>query len=84
MRIKTTSLASPDRLRAKLCGAVRADVEVVKKGKKYFFVAPKRLGGTREVPADSLTDGMNFSAWRLGEELALRRRRLKQKARRKA
>lgn len=61
VRIKKTRLKSDDVLVAKLSGAVQCQVATVKVGRKYFFVGPKKLGGVREVPADSLTDGLHAS-----------------------
>lgn len=51
---------------AKLSGAANSKVAAVRKGKKYYFVAPKKLGGVQEVPADSLTDCLNYSVGVLG------------------
>lgn len=53
----------------RLTGAVRCKVATVKKGQKYFMVAPKKLGGIQEIPADSLTDCLNFGIWMLNEEM---------------
>jgi len=67
LKIESTEVVHKDLLVAKLSGAANTTVAAVKKGKKYFFVAPKSLGGTREVPADSLTDCMNYSVRTLSE-----------------
>lgn len=61
VRIKKTKLKSDDVLVAKLAGAVRCEVVTVKHRGKYYFVGPEKLGGIREVPADSLTDGLHAS-----------------------
>lgn len=76
IKIKATRTASsdplkaPDVLVAKLGGAVRTEVTVVKHNNKYFFKGPKSLGGLQEVPADSLTDCLNYKVWELGEKMA--------------
>lgn len=54
-------MRTPDVLVARLSGAVRTEVATVREGGKYYFVAPKRLGGVREIPADSLTDCLHAS-----------------------
>jgi hypothetical protein len=36
-------------------------------------VAPKGLGGTREIRADSLTDGLNWEVGLLGKKIEKRR-----------
>ena len=72
-------MAAPDVLVASLSGAVRTRVAVVREGKEYYLVAPRRLGGTRAVPADSLTDCLHASVHELGKTFA----RLKKKAGRK-
>lgn len=58
---------------AKLSGAVKAEVAAVRCGKKYFVVAPPKLGGTREVPADSLTDCLHASVHAMGMKAAKER-----------
>jgi len=76
IKIKSTKTAStnpekaPDVLVAKLGGAVRTEVAVVKHQGKFFFKGPENLGGLQEVPADSLTDCLNYKVWELGEKLA--------------
>lgn len=59
-----------DILVARLSGAVNAEVRVVKTNGKYFFDAPKSLGGRQAVPADSLTDAVNYKAWELGDQIS--------------
>jgi len=60
-----------DILVAHLSGAVNAKVAVTKEKGKYFFKAPQELGGkVCEVPADSLTDAVNYKVWELGADLA--------------
>lgn len=54
---------------ARLSGAVRAEVATVKCGQRYFFWAPPRLGGIKEVPADSLTDGLHAAVWNMNKKL---------------
>lgn len=68
--LKSTDGKSNDIMVAKLGGAVRAEVAVVREGEKYYFKGPAKLGGTTEVPADSLTDAMNYRVWELGEQAA--------------
>jgi hypothetical protein len=77
IKIKSTATAyskpeakTPDVLVAKLGGAVRTEVTVVKHQGKFFFKGPKQLGGLQEVPADSLTDCLNYKVWELGEKIA--------------
>lgn len=60
----------PDVLVAKLGGAVHTEVTVVKLKNKFYFKGPKSLGGLQEVPADSLTDCLNYKVWELGEKMA--------------
>lgn len=58
---------------AKLSGAVNAEVRVVKSNGKYVFDAPEALGGRKRVPADSLTDAMNYKVWELGHEISVKK-----------
>lgn len=81
MRIKKTSMKTPDVLVARLGGAIRATVAVVKTGEKYHFIAPKRLGGVQEVPADCLTDCLNWSILEVNEKVVRARRRRSNNAR---
>jgi hypothetical protein len=60
----------PDVLVARLSGAVSAKVAIVRDGNKFFFKGPKELGGTVAVPADSLTDCLNYKVWEQGEKIA--------------
>lgn len=62
-------MKTPDVMVAKLSGAVRADVAVVKHRGSHYFVAPERLGGLRRVPADSLTDCLHYCVWEMGEDM---------------
>jgi hypothetical protein len=68
LKIKKTSLRGEDVLVAKLSGAARCEVATVRHRGRYYFVAPKRMGGIREVPADSLTDGLHASVWDLNRK----------------
>jgi hypothetical protein len=68
-------MKTPDVLVARLGGAIRADVAVVKTGEKYHFVAPERLGGVQEVPADCLVDCLNWSIVGVNEKIVKARRR---------
>ena len=63
VKIKKTEMRGEDVLLATLGGAVRGQVAVVRAGEKYVFVGPKKLGGQREVPADSLTDGLHAAIY---------------------
>jgi hypothetical protein len=69
VKIKKTALKSSDVLVAKLAGAACCEVATVRHRGKYYFVAPKKLGGVKEVPADSLTDGLHASVWDLNQKL---------------
>lgn len=68
-------MKTPDVMVARLGGAVHADVAVVRTGEKYHFVAPERLGGVQEVPADCLTDCLNWSVFEVNEKVLKERRR---------
>lgn len=69
LQIDSTHMASKDVLVAKLSGAYSGTVAAVRVGKKYYLTAPKKLGGTRVVPADSLTDCLNYEIGEIGKEL---------------
>lgn len=58
---KTEVLDDGQVMRAQLGGAVKAKVGIVKEGSRYFSVLPRKLGGTQEIPADSLTDALHAS-----------------------
>lgn len=55
-------------MKAKLSGLDNSEVAAVKVGEKFFFVGPKRLGGTLEVPADSLVDCLNYTVGQIGKK----------------
>lgn len=74
-KIVRTEVRAPDVLVARLSGAVRAEVATVRCGQKYFFWAPPRLGGIREVPADSLTDGLHEAIWNMNKKLSSRNKK---------
>lgn len=67
VKIKETEVVSPDVLVAKLGGAVKKEVAVVKEGKDFYFVAPGKK--PEKVPADSLTDGLHAKVFMLNEEI---------------
>ncbi len=73
VKIEKTELRSsgngknPDIMVARLSGAVNAKVAVIKEGNKYFFKGPD---GISKVPADSLTDCLNYKVWEIGESIA--------------
>lgn len=81
VKIRCTEVRTPDVLVAKLSGAVRGEVVTVRCGERYFYVAPEKAGGgkdgIREVPADSLTDGLHSAIYDLNEEKKRQRRRSK-------
>jgi hypothetical protein len=53
---------------AKLSGPSNGTIAIVRDAKdKYHVVAPKELGGTRAVPADSLTDGLHQAVYEMSE-----------------
>ena len=58
---------------ARLSGASRASIVVVKKGNRHFVIAPEKLGGNLEVPADSLTDALHFSVGEMSGDIEKRR-----------
>lgn len=66
---------SPDVMVAQLSGATRASVAVVRHGEDHYFIAPKRLGGVRKVPADSMTDCLNYSVRELGKRMSRKKRK---------
>ena len=51
---------------AKLSGASSATVAAVKHQGKYHLVAPEKLGGVVESPAESLTDCVNWGVTIIG------------------
>jgi hypothetical protein len=65
IKIKKTRVLAPDVLVAKLSGRVNAKVAVVQVKDKFYFKGPKALGGICEVPADHLTDAINYRIWEL-------------------
>lgn len=70
VKIVKTEVRCPDVLVAKLSGAVRAEVAAVREGRKYYFVAPERMGGVREIPASSLTDCLHAWVWETNKEMS--------------
>lgn len=69
VRIASTDMKSPEVMTASLTGAVHAKVAAVRHRGKFYIVAPARLGGIQEVPADSLTDCMHASVWEMQERV---------------
>lgn len=69
IEITKTEMKSSDVLVANLSGPVKAKVASIRSNGKYYVVAPESLGGTREVPADSLTDSLHAAVWSMGKEL---------------
>lgn len=69
VKIEKTKMVDKDVLVAKLSGAAQGTVAVVRKGEDdYHLVAPKGLGGTRKVAADSLTDGLHQAVFEMSEK----------------
>lgn len=69
IQITKTEMKSCDVLTASLSGAIKAKVAAVKSNGKYYVVAPEKFGGVREVPADSLTDGLHAAVWSMNQEV---------------
>lgn len=63
-------MLTKDVLAARLSGAEDCTILAVRHKRQFHLVAPERLGGfVDDVPADSLTDCVNWSVSVLGEEL---------------
>jgi len=85
LRIARSEILGERVMVADLGGRSRASVAAVRRGNKYYFVAPRGLAGSgkdrrpviQEIPACSLTDCMNASVAELGYCLARRRRKEK-------
>ena len=75
IKIKETRVPSPDVLVAKLSGSVNAQVAIVKHQGKFYFKGPEKLGGLCEVPADYLTDAINYKVWELNHELQMKKKK---------
>ncbi len=73
IKVKKTRVDG-DVMFARLAGAVNAGVAAVRSRGKYFFVAPERLGGVREIGADSLTNALHFGVYDMEDAVAKRRR----------
>lgn len=69
LKITKTDMKSDDVLVANIGGAVKTKIATIRDRGKYYVVAPEKLGGIREVPADSLTDCLHASVWSLGQEI---------------
>lgn len=73
-------MVAKDVLVAKLSGAVKGTVAVVRKGKDDFhMVAPPELGGTRRIDADSLTDGLHQEVYDMTDKVKKRQAKEKKK-----
>ncbi len=80
LKIRKTKMLTKDVMVAKLCGASEVTVAAVRHKGKFHFVAPESLGGpVQDVPADTLTDCMNWSVTVLGEELKERNKKTRRK-----
>lgn len=77
LTIEKTRIVDKNCLVADVSGKAKGSVAVLRKRGKYFYVAPKALGGSHEVPADSLTDAVNWSVKVAGRQLARKARRKK-------
>jgi len=75
VKIRKTEVKTPDVLVAKLSGAVRAEVATVQHRGRFFVVAPERLGGVREIPADNLTDCLHAAVWQMNKSGKGRKRK---------
>jgi hypothetical protein len=63
-------VVAPGVMVAQLSGAVRTKVAVIEEKGKFFVKSPKELGGKVEaVPADTLTDCINYKTWEWNQEL---------------
>jgi hypothetical protein len=67
VKIEKTKVVSKDIMVAKLSGSTKATIAVVRDGEKYKVVAPAELGGTRAVPADSMTDCLHQAVYEMAE-----------------
>lgn len=68
-------MISPDVMVAKMGGAVSCEVAVTKLNGKFFVKAPAALGGKVEkVPADTLTDCINYKAWEWNQQLLAKKK----------
>lgn len=83
LRIARSELVGDRIIVADLAGASRASVAAVRRGNRFYFVAPGALAGAgkkrrlviRETPACSLTDCMNASVADLGTRDSARRKK---------
>lgn len=75
IKIKQTRILSPDVMVAKLGGAVNAKVAIVKHEGKFYFKGPAALGGITEVPADYLTDAVNYKVWELNHQMTKKKKK---------
>jgi hypothetical protein len=77
IQIKSTKILSPDVMVARLSGPTPATISVVKLKNRFYVKAPEKLGGTCEVPADHLTDAVNYRVFELNNELKKKKSRKK-------
>ncbi len=70
-------MVDKDCLVADVEGRASGSVAVMREKGRYFYVAPEKLGGTHEVVAYSLTDGLNWSVKVAGRHLDRKARRKK-------
>ena len=81
--IEKTEMVSENVLMATVAGAVEGPVAVVRKApNKYFAIPPTGVGDAKEIPADSLTDGLHQVVFEMGENAdAARKKALRKKNR---
>lgn len=72
LRIKETDVMSPDVLRAKLSGPEGGVAAIVKDKNRFYYVSPDKK--VREIPADTLTDGLHAAVWIRNEELKAKKK----------
>jgi len=68
VRVRKTRAISRDVRVAELSGAKRGVLAAVRRGSRYFVAGSAKLGGIREVPADTLTDALHHEVRRLGRK----------------
>jgi hypothetical protein len=76
IKIEKTKVVAENVMVAKLSGASEATVAVVRKDpENYHIVAPKELGGTRKVPADSMTDCLHQAVFEMSDAVSKSKKR---------
>lgn len=72
VRIQETDMMSRDVLRAKLSGPGGGVAAIVREKNKFYYVSPTKE--VKEVPADTLTDGLHAAVWLRNEELKAKKK----------